>query len=302
MSTDTLECFKSLLESVPMWTAKLSSIIENANRNQSLAAAELSRTGACSDRSSSSIQLQPTKKRRRGKSVSVCSNAPDDDTGVQLDVAVAEVIFDGEAQRGFEQLVRAIGVSRNMIRKGKLSAKLNCLSRSASSSSSDSAGEETIKGLGTFTYRTTTTLHRGGERGVEIFDTVDAALEEAQSRCEKAAHQLLRNGGCTSESSKAKVHLESAVNAVKAALPSMLKRAERERKSDLMDPFVRKTPSTRSQSTSIPSDGMLEVDAEEVDDSEGSDGDFNISSMMFLQTAKYRSTRANNLTATFAIH
>lgn len=46
-------------------------------------------------------------------------------------------------QKQFEQLVRAIGGSRNALRKGKMSAKVDMLSRSGSASSSEaSSGED----------------------------------------------------------------------------------------------------------------------------------------------------------------
>ncbi|KAK7188060.1 hypothetical protein DPSP01_001605 [Paraphaeosphaeria sporulosa] len=120
------------------------------------------------------------------------------------------VNYDGHIQTSFEQLVRAIGTGRNMLRKGKMAAKMDAMAAMAGSSSDDDDDDESNAVMAKIGYR-----HRGlssmRARGmmrvtqnssntpVERFDTADKALEEAQALCERAAHQSLREGDCRKE-------------------------------------------------------------------------------------------------------
>lgn len=125
------------------------------------------------------------------------------------------VQYDGEIQKQFESLVRSIGTGRNMLRKGKMAAKLDALADLAGSDD-DSEGsedddEQVISKIG---YR-----HRAGLSSMrarafmgasaapapntktppELFESTDKLLEQAQGLCEKAAHQSLRDGDCKKE-------------------------------------------------------------------------------------------------------
>ncbi|KAF9739558.1 hypothetical protein PMIN06_006945 [Paraphaeosphaeria minitans] len=123
------------------------------------------------------------------------------------------VNYDGQIQTCIEQLVRAIGTGRNMLRKAKMAAKLDAMAAMAGSSSDDDDDDDDDESnvvMAKIGYR-----HRGlssmrargmmrvtedtSSTSVERFDTADKALEEAQALCERAAHRLLREGDCRKE-------------------------------------------------------------------------------------------------------
>ncbi|KAI6899625.1 hypothetical protein KC334_g9075, partial [Hortaea werneckii] len=118
----------------------------------------------------------------------------------------------------------------------------------------------------------------------------DGLVDKAQSLCEKAAHQILRDGDCKQELETAMQSFDEAKIQAESEIPALRQRvekaAERERRSDERrrdqeEAEERKRESgrelsgTEKQLTSFPpSDGKLEVDLE-ADDSDGDDGDFN---------------------------
>merc|ERR1711939_1214522 len=93
--------------------------------------------------------------------------------------------------------------------KRKMGARVDGLSRADSSSSEASGssdGEDASFSLHKLGYRSTrakpvgSTL-LGHEKDVTlVFDKVDGLVDKAQSLCEKAAHQILRDGDCKQES------------------------------------------------------------------------------------------------------
>ena len=343
MADEALACFQSVLDSVPGWIADLEKILETSRQRQNalMSADQPTRLPTRSPRSSTSSvgskrrlldegthRPQPRLtnsdalrlSQRKRKTASVCSarSGPSEYRSKSMVV----VYFDGETQKQFEGLVRMVGTCRNAIRKGKLSAKLDTLSRSGSSSSQNSttSGEETVKGLGTFRYTTTTTYRRqdglfnGRPDGTASFDNVDGFLERAQILCERAAHQLLRDGECTPEVHKARDLLNDACHAVRSELPTLQKRAERAARRRLRDDEEALLDEKAAQDqarpvvnavilddTSFPSDGALEVDDDEVDDDDDDDGSddgiLNISRRMKLppHLAKFQPSRERNL-------
>jgi hypothetical protein len=126
------------------------------------------------------------------------------------------VTYDGDMQKSFELLVRAIGTGRNMLRKAKMEAKMNELAALAGSSEdedeADEDEEEAVMAKISYrprmsSMRTRAAAMRGARHGgsggaatpVALFDTTDKALELAQSLCEKASHVILREGDCRTE-------------------------------------------------------------------------------------------------------
>ncbi|QIW99077.1 hypothetical protein AMS68_004595 [Peltaster fructicola] len=321
MADEALASFQLLLEVVPGWINDLENILSSATQQQTAliiaqqpaeilpespsksASGSLqsnhSLTGALNDAAPLLLQQQlphltgPDHLRlsqRKRKTASVCSRVNSQRNEYRSRGSVA-IYYDGVAQKDFERLVRAIGTSRNSIRKSKLSMKIDSLARTGSSSSSCSnSGEEVIKGLGTFTYRTTTTLRRPSpgapkEDSTTAFDEVDGALEKAQMFCERAAHQILRDGDCGIEITKAKEHFAAAIDTINAELPGLTKKAKKaldrkaaeDQKYGLEDPWTRDTAGS-PDGHSFPSDGVLEVDTDEIaGDSESED--FDISTM-----------------------
>lgn len=226
------------------------------------------------------------------------------------------IYYDGGVQKQFEALVKTISLCRNGIRKAKMNYKIDNLARSGSSSSESggSGGEETIKGLGTFTYKTTRKTWQepssSKEDGTAAFDKVDGLLEKTQALCEQAAHQVLRDGDCTPELAKAKDHLTNVKIAAKAELPVLEKKAdkaaERHRRSEeerrVAEEERQKQKATQADSEKIellsvfPSDGHLEVDNSECDDDD-SEGELDFGALQMPPSLSKYGMRSGRLAA-----
>lgn len=211
------------------------------------------------------------------------------------------IYYDGDVQKQFETLVRAVGMSRNSIRKGKMSAKVDSLSRTGSSSSeaSSSGGEDGEVGL-KLDYKTARPLKRvrgifRQDDGTAAFDKLDNYLEKAQGLCERAAHQVLRDGDCVLELNKAKEQFGEVRQLAEAELPALQKKADRaaERRRRSEERHWAEMPAMDKggvdvQVTALAPvlnfDDKLEVDLE-ADDSDEDDADF---SMLSLPLNKYR--------------
>lgn len=341
MAEEALNSFTSLLENVPGWIADLESILEAAKgRQQELTLANKptsptvafprkavqspSRKSTQPDEVTGSSAQSATALKHltnsdalrisqlKRKTASVASDDQSSRCKSRV-TASAVVYYDGETQKQFEQLVRAIGTSRNAIRKGKMSAKVDALSRSdsvsSSSSCSSSSGGEDVdinKFAPPSKYRTRRSRPAFGRNdGSEAFDRVDGRLEKAQTLCERAAHRVLRDGSCTLEVTNAKEHFLEAMKMATAELPAMRKRAEksaeRRRRSAeqhrLEEAAQAALRSPRPEDIhdekmadiitkiEVPSDGDIEVDVLEVDDddSDSDSEEFNINSFQFTK-------------------
>ncbi|KAF1966086.1 hypothetical protein BU23DRAFT_333170 [Bimuria novae-zelandiae CBS 107.79] len=166
------------------------------------------------------------------------------------------VNYDGQIQTVFEQLVRAIGTGRNMLRKGKMAAKLDAMAALAGSSDEDDE-DDTDAIMSKIGYR-----HRRGfpsmrARGMirqvessgtptERFDTADKALEEAQALCERAAHQSLREGDCRKELDGVRKNFDHVMDIAKGEVArhgaQQLEVKEREQPEEANQPPKPETP------------------------------------------------------------
>ncbi|KAF2671592.1 hypothetical protein BT63DRAFT_174253 [Microthyrium microscopicum] len=99
------------------------------------------------------------------------------------------VYYDSEIQSCFEQIVRYIGSARNGVRKARTAHRMEALTNGT-----------------TQDYRFVNS--RTGP--MDAFGAIDAALEKAQSLCERGAHQFLREGDCEAEIIGAKESFEEA--------------------------------------------------------------------------------------------
>ena len=122
------------------------------------------------------------------------------------------VYYDSDIQKTFEQVVRHIGSGRNNIRKMRLAARMEALAVRSEISSFDK-----IRALSRPARRAAQADNFGGggaavEEAVpeenDPYATADAALEQAQSMCERGAHQFLREGECEAEIVGAKKNFE----------------------------------------------------------------------------------------------
>ncbi|EDU42279.1 hypothetical protein L13192_11307 [Pyrenophora tritici-repentis] len=144
------------------------------------------------------------------------------------------VKYDGDMQKSFELLVRAIGTGRHMLRKAKMEAKMNEMAAQAESSEEeddvDDDDEEEDASLSRVNYRARmsslrarSAARRSGRLGVssgvstpaELFDTTDKALEQSQELSEKAAHLILREGDCRKELDAVQKHFTALLETAK---------------------------------------------------------------------------------------
>lgn len=350
MAEDAVKCFTSLLESVPSWIAELEQILKTVTDRQAEilfenqpadAEPDFAKTtskrpslksGTSGDEGTKSKNenisnslpdlLRPQLphmtdsdalrlSQRKRKTASVCSGNQSNPCKYRSRSMIV-VYYDGEAQKSFESLVRAIGTCRNNIRKGKMGVRVDCLARTGSSSSegSNSGDEDAVLDLNKLGYRSTRQTRTEGRMFgkdviLESFDKVDNCLEKGQTLCERAAHQILRDGDCALEVRNAKAHFLEAKKLAEADLPELRRRAERaverQRRSDERR---RAEAGERTQkeladalngdgftalAPSLSTDGKLEVDLE-ADDSDADENDFAVDALRF---GKYnmRSTR-----------
>ena len=253
---------------------------------------------------------------RKRKTFSACSG---DQSGPSKyrSRALVVVYYDGDVQKRFTELVQAMAAARNDIRRSKLSAKVDNLARSRSSSSgSDSAGsfgQDTTKSIGTFTYKTTRLRLQdlsavSRPDGSQALNKVDGLLEQSQNLCEHAAHQVLRDGDCALEVTRAKELLVQARACAEREMPSLEKIAaadeERRVRTEERQQVERSRQPLPADSEKIellsrePSNDTLEVDEIEVDeDDDDSDDELDMTALKLPPNLAKYSMRSTRLTA-----
>ena len=137
------------------------------------------------------------------------------------------VYYDSDIQDAFEMLVRNIAGARNNLRKGKTAASFK--TRMAAMGMGDPTSGP---GAGLFPMLDPKMrLKIGINRQLEgtsmdsAFDSMDHDLEKAQSFCEIAAHQMLRDGDCREEIEATREKFESCLKIAKEEAEK-LRRAE----------------------------------------------------------------------------
>ena len=354
MADEALKSLTNLLESVPGWITELESILQTSTERQKEILFENQPAGTPVQLSrkpskSSSLLSKPSKHTEGAKDdVASPEQARDDDVLLRQQVprmtqsdalrlsqrkrktasalsdlsgpprfrskGMVVVYYDGDTQKQFETLVRAIGGNRNALRKGKMTAKVDALSRTGSGSSSEaSSSEDQVTMLPSkLNYKTTTAVrvmsHQvGKDSTTEAFDKLDVLLEKAQVICEKAAHQILRDGDCALEMRMAREHVVNLKKVAESELPALQRRAEKtlERQKRERDKEKVKQAEAAEKDRSTPenvtvteklenpfsSPGSLEVDLEADDSDEDDDLDFEVGAMQ-LGRFGVRSTRA----------
>ncbi|OJD35656.1 uncharacterized protein BKCO1_16000169 [Diplodia corticola] len=209
------------------------------------------------------------------------------------------VYYDAEVQKAFETLVRNIGMGRNMLRKGKMAARMEAMSAETQDSDDDQNSDDfdpilaklqfrPRAGLGGF--RTTRGMGPGGfnsDAGSEAFDAADKALENAQSLCERGAHQSLRDGDCWTELEGARKSFDEVVKVAEAEVAKQKEKAEKaadkarqreeqrqtQSKPDLMDTDSKLMPAAAPVSING-MNGGFKTDTIEVDDNPSDDEEF----------------------------
>ena len=220
--------------------------------------------------------------------------------------------FDGDMQKSFELLVRAVGTGRNLLRKAKMEARMNEMATMADSSEEDDDDDREI-GMARINYRVRmsalrarSAARRSGRLGVssgvetpaELFDTTDKSLEQAQELCEKSAHLTLREGDCRKELGTTRKNFETLLETAKVEVEKCNARKLQDppelQAHETSDTSVSSVEPERlyrkdTQQASLPASdleskvarpeqpagsGPLKIVDIEVDDDDGSDDDF----------------------------
>jgi len=276
MAEEALSSLESLLTSIPRWIAELGGIVQDATTRQRDMLAEnqtedmnnisprrrrkpttTSSMGTMRDEADPranrrSVELLRPQlphltnsdalrlSQRNRKTATAASGIPSGRQKYRTESLIV-IYYDGDVQKRFEQLVRSIAGSRNILRKGKMGARVDALTRTGSSSSEgerDSGDETTFNPKSFQPSRTTRLLSSafGRDDSSEAFDRVDSRLDQGQSQCERAAHQILRDGDCNAELVEACKVFKETISIVEAELPGFRRRAaratERQRRSD----------------------------------------------------------------------
>lgn len=343
MADSTLSCFTTLLEVIPDWIVDLEDILKSAAVKQEevlfvsgpqTPTRKASKTGSLrshrsreeGERADSHIQqtsIRPTlphltssdalrySQRKRKVELNHHSSGP---ATSRARIAPA-IYYDGDTQRRFEKLIRAIGLSRNAIRKGKTSARVDNFPRTGSSSSEGSCSGSDDSIVHKLNYQSTrpsplSTFPRSN--GSEVFDNVDSRLEKAQDSCERAAYQMLKDGDCIPEVTSAKQHFAEALQITESELPALQRKvdsaAERQGCSDRRimerEMEVRRTANalalkaglqgtaTIQTAVVLSKSSSLEIDPLEADDTDPeseSEGEFNVAGLQFGKLLQMRS-------------
>ncbi|KAF2143682.1 uncharacterized protein K452DRAFT_285717 [Aplosporella prunicola CBS 121167] len=178
------------------------------------------------------------------------------------------VYYDSEVQKAFENLVRNIGTGRNLLRKGKMAARMEAMTAETGPDDNEDdddfdpvlskIGYRPRVGIGAF--RTTRGMGGPGglDGGSEAFDTADKALENAQSLCERGAHQVLRDGDCRTEVDGARKAFEEVSKLAEQEAAKQKEKAEKAAEKARQREERRKSqPADRNSSSTMDTDSKL---------------------------------------------
>lgn len=122
------------------------------------------------------------------------------------------VYYDSYVQGFFDDLVRFISSSRNLLRKAKMAARVAQIKKLAElDSSTNGDGEESLPSLRYMSSRRFGPMAgmarpgfgpAGANEKPDVYDNLDKGLEAVQSTCEHGAHQFLRDADCNEEIKK----------------------------------------------------------------------------------------------------
>ncbi|KOS21382.1 hypothetical protein ESCO_005192 [Escovopsis weberi] len=139
------------------------------------------------------------------------------------------VYYDSYVQGFFDDMVRFISSSRNLMRKAKMAAKVAQIKRLAEMETTNSDGQKTdekppMETLPSLRFINSRQLGSSGLRyGLpgaksgppDVYDELDKALEFVQSTCEHGAHQFLRDANCNEELNKIQKRMEEVLETAK---------------------------------------------------------------------------------------
>ena len=181
------------------------------------------------------LLAQSQRKRKLGPSIRSGASGPQRFRSKHMLV----IYYDAYLQEQLDTLVKGIGGARNNLRKGKLSRsacrgfQLPCFGRASNQGNYGIPSLNGLKDPPTF-YLSVPTNFKGQPTNRqptadEAFTNADKHLEGAQSLCETAAHQVLRDGDCSVELNTVVTKLESALE-IATATVAQLREEEAEQK------------------------------------------------------------------------
>lgn len=145
--------------------------------------------------------------RKKPKSPSMMSN--EEATPTYRTRSMIMVYYDSYVQSFFDDLVRFVSSSRNLLRKAKMAARVVQIKKLAEMEvPEDGDGElPSLRYMSSRRFGPMSTSRPGARDPHDVYDNLDKGLEFVQSMCEHGAHQFLRDGDCNDEISKAQKRL-----------------------------------------------------------------------------------------------
>jgi hypothetical protein len=260
---EAIKCFGYLAENIPEWIGIIDSLEQkikerqleisrvpvpthklkktgsnesirpkaNSEERPSQTEAEITSAPQARDVAQAPTSRQLLAAQRKRKTTSVLSNESGPNKSRSRSMII--VYYDSEIQEAFEKLVRNIGIGRNQIRKARMASRMEALTGDASDALlrvdrsrtgyAPMAMFRTARGPGP----RPNPLADVDDSPTDAFGTTDAALEKAQSLCEKGAHQFLRDGGCEAETSGARESFVEVLDLSKSELVKLKEEADR---------------------------------------------------------------------------
>lgn len=182
---------------------------------------------------SKNCALAQAKKKRRPSSVMTADNVD----AARRTRSMIIVYYDSYVQRFFDDLVRFVSSSRNLMRKAKMAAKVAQIKRmaelevanEATRSDIERPGEDALPSLKYITPSRPEPVSQDqasvearqpgqSDEPVDVYDSLDKSLEFVQSTCEHSAHQFLRHADCYDEIRKIQARLVKVLQESKEEL------------------------------------------------------------------------------------
>lgn len=147
------------------------------------------------------------------------------------------VYYDSAIQEAFESLVRSIASARNNLRKGKTAVSFKTRMAALGMDETLFGGPGDL-GLNPKIIRSRlqrSSQHTSHTEYVPAFEEADQHLEAAQSLCEVAAHQFLRDGDCSDEIEGTKTRFKNCLGVAQREADALRQRKSRESPENVAD-------------------------------------------------------------------
>ena len=158
------------------------------------------------------------------------------------------VWYDSEIQNDFEGLVKLMSTSRNHLRKGKNAATFSSRLASMTMGGDHEIGSTGFDSKLMRASFTRARLSRGSTSGeLKCYEDADRHIEEAQSFCEKGAHQILREGKCPSEIEGVRRHMLRCEQVAKVELERLKQQSKQSEQQESPEQTLVGTPPDKEE-------------------------------------------------------